>query len=66
MTSATQPHLSPGLYALTLESGLGAQKLFVIFWPEDTTWDDDAVSTVRRNRITFMRFVGLDFTLRIL
>ena len=27
----------------------------VIFWPEDTTWHDDAEEPVRKNRMTFMR-----------
>ena len=31
------------------------EQLFVIYWPEDTTWDDDAVSAVRKNRVTFIR-----------
>lgn len=30
---------------------------YVIFWPQDTTWDDDAISSVARNRVTFMRLV---------
>ncbi|EKM59286.1 uncharacterized protein PHACADRAFT_181292 [Phanerochaete carnosa HHB-10118-sp] len=29
----------------------------VIFWPQDTTWDDDAISSVARNRVTFMRYL---------
>jgi hypothetical protein len=29
--------------------------LYVIYWPQKTTWTDDAESSVRRNRITFMR-----------
>ena len=32
-----------------------AQRVSLIFWPEDTTWDDDAKAPVRRNRTTFMR-----------
>ena len=31
------------------------EQMFVIYWPEDTTWDDDAVSAVRKNRVTFIR-----------
>ena len=56
-TSVNQPSLRPGLYALTLQLEDNAQKLFIIFWPEDTTWNDDAISTVQRNRVTFMRCV---------
>ncbi len=29
----------------------------MIYWPEETTWDDNAASSVRRNRITFMRYL---------
>jgi hypothetical protein len=32
--------------------------LYLIFWPEDTTWDDDAPLSVVKNRVTFMRFVS--------
>ncbi len=32
------------------------RQIFVIFWPEDSTWNDDAITTVDRNRVTFMRF----------
>ncbi|KZV70579.1 hypothetical protein PENSPDRAFT_665019 [Peniophora sp. CONT] len=31
--------------------------VFVVYWPEDTTWDDDAISSVRRNRVTLMRYL---------
>lgn len=31
--------------------------VYVIFWPQDTTWNDDTVSSVARNRATFMRYV---------
>lgn len=31
---------------------------YVLYWPEYSTWDDNAVSTVKRNRVTFMRFVS--------
>ncbi|KAG1889124.1 hypothetical protein F4604DRAFT_1673832 [Suillus subluteus] len=33
------------------------QQLFLIYWPEDSTWDDSAPSSVRRNRVTFMRYL---------
>ena len=29
----------------------------MIYWPEYTSWDDDAISTVKRNRVTFMRYL---------
>ncbi|CAE6521860.1 unnamed protein product [Rhizoctonia solani] len=32
---------------------------YIIYWPEDTTWDDQAASSsVRRNRVTFMRYLN--------
>ena len=33
------------------------ERHFVIYWPEDSTWDDSAASSVCRNRVTFMRWV---------
>jgi hypothetical protein len=35
--------------------------LYVIFWPQATTWNDDAESAVRQNRVTFMRYEALRF-----
>ncbi|KAG8979786.1 hypothetical protein FRB94_011737 [Tulasnella sp. JGI-2019a] len=29
----------------------------IIYWPEDTTWDDTATGGVKRNRVTFMRYL---------
>jgi hypothetical protein len=31
------------------------ERHYVIFWPEDSTWDDSAASSVSRNRVTLMR-----------
>jgi hypothetical protein len=56
-----QPTLRSGLYIMVApETTEGAYQIFVIYWPEQTTWDDSAASSVRRNRITFMRFVRND------
>ncbi|KAK0202722.1 hypothetical protein DFS33DRAFT_1436579 [Desarmillaria ectypa] len=52
--SNLRPSLRSGLYALNSST---SEQLFVIYWPEDTTWNDDAISSVRRNRITFMRYL---------
>jgi hypothetical protein len=30
---------------------------YAIYWPEDETWNDNAVGAVRKNRITFMRYL---------
>jgi hypothetical protein len=35
--------------------------LYVIFWPQATTWNDDAESAVRQNRVTFMRYEDSHF-----
>ncbi|KAF5381827.1 hypothetical protein D9757_008331 [Collybiopsis confluens] len=56
------PKLRPGLYFVRVSPAPdGVERIIVLFWPEDTTWDDGAISSVRRNRITFMRHVGLLF-----
>ncbi|KAF8216790.1 hypothetical protein K438DRAFT_1797846 [Mycena galopus ATCC 62051] len=55
---ATGPSLRSGLYLLRtfgLESG--KEQIFVIYWPEDTTWNDNANSSISRNRETFMRYL---------
>lgn len=57
---STGPNLRSGIYALrSLYSGSSEEELYIVYWPEDTTWDDNAVSSVRRNRITFMRSVDV-------
>ncbi|EJD00191.1 uncharacterized protein FOMMEDRAFT_112544 [Fomitiporia mediterranea MF3/22] len=57
-TSAFSPVLRAGLYALVLpKTSANECRVFIIFWPEDTTWDDNAISTVQRNRTTFMRYL---------
>ncbi|KAF8216813.1 hypothetical protein K438DRAFT_1658303 [Mycena galopus ATCC 62051] len=53
------PHLRSGLYVLRpsdMETA-ASEQVFVIYWPESTTWNDDAISAVRRNRVTFMRYL---------
>ena len=54
----SKPVLRPGLYVLSLKQpGTSERLIYVIFWPEETTWDDSAISTVKRNRVTFIRYV---------
>ncbi|KAJ7117660.1 hypothetical protein C8R44DRAFT_791229 [Mycena epipterygia] len=57
--SASAPRLRSGLYVLRAcdEEPAGPEQIFVIYWPEATTWDDGAISSVRRNRVTFMRYL---------
>ncbi|KAH8980307.1 hypothetical protein EDB92DRAFT_1937150 [Lactarius akahatsu] len=38
-------------------AAIAQEQTYVLYWPEDTTWDDNAVSTVQRNRVTFMRYL---------
>jgi len=56
----SQPILRPGLYVLPItQPRTSEQQIYVIFWPEETTWDDVAISTVKRNRVTFIRYEDL-------
>ncbi|KIJ61761.1 hypothetical protein HYDPIDRAFT_115585 [Hydnomerulius pinastri MD-312] len=56
--SVTKPTLRSGLYIIRLLDAPDAiEKMFVTYWPEELTWDDDAPSSVRRNRVTFMRYL---------
>ena len=52
--STDQLTLRPGLYLLNL-THLQPGLVYVIFWPEGTTWDDNAITSVSRNRATFIR-----------
>ncbi|KAL4067444.1 hypothetical protein V8B97DRAFT_1873723 [Scleroderma yunnanense] len=50
--------LRSGLYILRpTEQQNKAEQVFVLYWPEENTWDDSAPSQVRRNRVTFMRYL---------
>lgn len=55
---ADSQRLRPGIYLLRSER---EDLVYVIFWPQETTWDDDAVSVVQRNRVTFMRYITIIF-----
>lgn len=52
----TEPTLRSGLYVVRSFVSTAEEQAYVLYWPEDTTWDDQAVSTVQRNRVTFMRY----------
>ncbi|KAG8989467.1 hypothetical protein FRB94_014374 [Tulasnella sp. JGI-2019a] len=61
---SSQHELRSGIYLLvrpTLNSSLTTTTsppvVYVIYWPEDTTWDDSATGAVRRNRVSFMRYL---------
>ena len=50
--------LSSGLYVLAAgQVDPSQERHYVIYWPEDSTWDDSAAPSVCRNRVTFMRWV---------
>jgi hypothetical protein len=51
--------LRSGLYVVRSFVSTAEEQAYVLYWPEDTTWDDQAVSTVQRNRVTFMRHESL-------
>ncbi|KAI9443992.1 hypothetical protein H4582DRAFT_2095349 [Lactarius indigo] len=52
-----EPILRSGLYIIRTFTSTVEEQTYVLYWPEDTTWDDNAVSTVQRNRVTFMRYL---------
>jgi hypothetical protein len=52
-----KPHLRSGLYGVLDSVKSAQQTIHVIYWPEDSTWNDDAPSDARRNRITFIRYL---------
>ena len=51
-----EPILRSGLYVVRSFVSAAEEQAFVLYWPEDTTWNDQAVSSVQRNRVTFMRY----------
>ncbi|KAG1720811.1 hypothetical protein EDB19DRAFT_1646869 [Suillus lakei] len=57
-SSVSMPSLRSGLYIVRAAcEATPDQQLFLIYWPEDSTWDDSAPSSVKRNRVTFMRYL---------
>ncbi|KAG8901723.1 hypothetical protein FRC00_005050 [Tulasnella sp. 408] len=56
-----RPSLRSGIYVLsppaTDDSLTEPLVRYVIYWPEETTWNDDATGSVRKNRVTFMRYL---------
>ncbi|EUC60535.1 root hair defective 3 GTP-binding protein, partial [Rhizoctonia solani AG-3 Rhs1AP] len=59
--NAPSTNLRSGLY-MVLSPKHGADKnsshdTFLVYWPEEATWQDDAEPTVQRNRVTFMRYL---------
>ncbi|KAG8903434.1 hypothetical protein FRB99_003283 [Tulasnella sp. 403] len=63
-TITIQPHLRSGIYAFIPSNAQYPDgsfnphaAIYTIYWPEETTWDDDAIGAVRKNRVTFMRYL---------
>ncbi|KAI9569901.1 hypothetical protein HD554DRAFT_2019705, partial [Boletus coccyginus] len=55
-TKNEKPALRSGLYICRVSAPVGGvERMYVIYWPEESTWDDGTSPPVRRNRITFMR-----------
>ncbi|KAH9059751.1 hypothetical protein EDB87DRAFT_1577415 [Lactarius vividus] len=54
---SSEPVLRSGLYIVRSFLSTSEEQAYVIYWPEDTTWDDHAASHIQRNRITFMRAI---------
>lgn len=53
--TSSSPALRSGIYIVLSRTSSSLHQAFVLYWPEDTTWNDDATTSVRRNRVTFMR-----------
>ncbi|KAG8878410.1 hypothetical protein FRB98_006120 [Tulasnella sp. 332] len=60
----SQAELRSGMYLLippNLNSSLNTTApppmVYALYWPEDTTWNDSVTGGVRRNRVTFMRYL---------
>ena len=54
-TGGNKPTLTSGIYVVTALTPVSVdERHYVIYWPEDATWNDSA-SSARRNRVTFMR-----------
>ncbi|KAF9231333.1 hypothetical protein BU15DRAFT_82541 [Melanogaster broomeanus] len=54
----TRPTLRSGLYIISAMEQIGnSRQTFLLYWPEQATWDDSAASSDRRNRVTFMRYL---------
>ena len=52
----SEPTLRSGIYVVRSFVSTAEEQAYVLYWPEDTTWDDQTISTVQRNRVTFMRY----------
>jgi len=52
--------LRSGLYILAgdpASTSAHGRRTYVIFWPEDATWSNNASSSTKKNRVAFMRYL---------
>lgn len=54
----SEPVLRSGLYVVRSFVSTSEEQAYVVYWPEESTWDDRAASPVQRNRVTFMRYLS--------
>jgi hypothetical protein len=66
MAGSSEPVLRSGLYIVRSFVSTSEEQAYVVYWPEDTTWDDRAAPPVQRNRVTFMRYGQLSHKLLFL
>jgi len=51
------PILISGLYVVRPSISTAKEQAYILYWPEDTTWGDQADSAVQHNRVMFMRYL---------
>ncbi|KAH9005503.1 hypothetical protein EDB86DRAFT_2878568 [Lactarius hatsudake] len=66
MRSCMRSGLYVLVYVIRTFTSTEEERTYVVYWPEDTTWNDDAVSTVQCNslRVMFMRYESYGSVLR--
>jgi hypothetical protein len=55
-SGSSEPDIRSGLYIVRSFLSASEEQAYVVYWPEETTWDDRATPSVQRNRVTFMRY----------
>ena len=58
---SSEPALRSGLYIVRSFVSTSEEQVYVVYWPEDTTWDDHTASPIQRTRETFMRYGQLSY-----
>ncbi|KAI0296531.1 hypothetical protein B0F90DRAFT_1035697 [Multifurca ochricompacta] len=57
MTKDASPILRTGLYVVRSFASTASEQAYILYWPEDTTWDDQTASPIQRNRVMFMKYL---------